>query len=163
MLALPLTWPCSLIDYLHFITCLGSRRQRMMGPSLRGSSCQVRAMPITLSYGHTLLKVHSGKYGRKVIGRDDNPPLCQCCSCVRPRARVCVCVLWPLTFPEVPREALCYLDSDSESALSCNENRNRALVLNRGHGDDSPNSFLSQRENTLKERYAIDNMYSYNL
>ena len=135
------TWPCSLTDYLHFITC---RRQRMIGPSLRGSSCQVRAMPITLSYGHTLLKVHSGKYGRKVIGRDDNPPLCQCCSCVC----VCVCVLWPLTFPEVPCEAFCYLDTDSESALSCNENRNRALVLNRRHGDDSPFISKPERENT---------------
>lgn len=111
-------------------------RQRMIGSSLRGSSCQVRAMPITLSYSHTLLELHSGKYGRKVIGRDDNPLLWLCYICVY------VCVLWPLTFPKVPQGSLCYLDTDSESALSCNENRNRFLILNCRHGDDIPFLFI---------------------
>lgn len=105
--------PRSLVNYQHSIICLGSHRQRMIGPSLRGSSCQVRAKPITLSYSHTQLKFHSGKYGRSVIGRDDNPAPWQCYI-----GRVCVCILWSLTFPKDPQGALCYLDTGSESAFS---------------------------------------------
>lgn len=48
-----------------------------------------------------LLKLNSGKYRRKVIGRDDNPPPWHCYL-----RRVCifvsVCALWSLTFPKIP-------------------------------------------------------------